>query len=548
MLAVTIALVALVPLAWMQDANVDTLSRHIPAGAVLAIEAQDFGTLLDTWNNAPEKAAWLDSDSYATFSRSKLFLRLKEAQTEFAAAISLPLDLTQLEAIAGGESVVALYDIGELRLLYITELSRSVALETALLRSRLELEPRRSADVDYWVHTDSDSGRELAFAVAGNRLFIATDDSLLGQALELQANQGERALTNEPWYPTHGPRGDVRLIENLRTLVLSPHFRSYWIQGNITELSAYESGVADLFLEDTGLREHRRLVRLEPSPPIEPSAGASLADLAPLDAPFHRSWNRPTADAVVTLLAQKLLSPGDEGETARYQVAPLRPHFIPQIGGNLEARIDTPPASVSQSSLDRGALQTLAASVELQGLLHVQTSSITAGLVRFPNLVGVLAASPWDDAVVLGALQTSVSGLWTTSGAGTEWQSRGSHYALTGLRDLFVVIQGELLLVADSEALLVATLNRLSGQQPNDSQAMYRAHLEHSVQTANYTRVMAHLDFLEGRNSLQTPREPALFTDSIGSLSGALGRVTAIDIERYDRGSYVEETIRYNLP
>lgn len=548
LLAATLALVAFAPFAWVQDAGVETLSRFVPSGAVVAIEARDFTSLLDIWNDAPEKEAWLTSDSYASFSRSKLFLRLKEAQAEFGAATSLPIDLAQLEAIAGGESVIALYDIGEIRLLYITELSRSVALETALLRSRLNLEPRQAAGIDYWVHTDPESERELAFTVADNRLFIATADTLLGRALDLHASQGDRALTDEAWYPTYGPRGDLRLIENLRTLVRSPHFRSYWIQGNVTELSAYASGTADLFLEEEGIREFRRLVRVAPTAAIEESSVADLTNVVPFTAPFHRAWDRPTAEAVVALLSQKLLAPSAGGQASRYSLAPSAPGSAARLGNNLEARIDTPPAAVSRSSLNQQPLNSLISDSEIRGLVHIQQSAAGEGLVRFPSLVGILAEAPWDETATLIALQSSAQGIWTTSGLGAEWESRGSYYALVGLRDLFFAVRGELLLVSGSEEILTETLARHADLEPVDDQAIFRARFRHASEIENYTNVMSHLDFLEGRSPLQTPRQPALFTDTIGSLGQVLNRIDSIELERYDRGAYIEETVQYRMP
>lgn len=548
LMATALALLTLAPLAWMQDAGTDSLSRYVPAGAIVAIEANDLGALLDTWNASPEKPAWLASDNYRTFSRSKLFLRLQEARSEFAAATGLPLNLTQLEAIAGGESVVALYDIGELRLLYITELNRSAALKTALLHSRLDLEPRRSAGVEYWVHTDSESGRVVAFAVTENRLFITTDDALLGRALELHATQGDRALIDEAWYPTHGPRGDLRLIENLHTLLRLPHFRSYWIQGNITALSTYESAVADLFLEDDGIRERRRLVRTELAEPIEESSVGSLASLVPTDAPFHQAWDRPTPDAVVTLLAQKLLAPSSGGQHARYQTAPQASGGTARIGANLETRIDTPPAAVSRSSLNQQPLRTLVGITDILGLLHVQTSAIDASLARYPSLIGILAESSWNENAALDALQTSVQSLWTTASLGTEWQARGDYYVLVGLRSLFAAVDGNLMLVSDSEELVIATLARLGNQDQGDDPAIYRARFRHNLEAATYSTAMAHLDFLEGRNPLQTPRQPSLFSDNLGSLSRVFDRVATVEIERHDRGAYVEETVRYQMP
>lgn len=546
LLAAAIALVALAPLAWVQNADVQSLSRYLPVGPVVALEAPDFQSLLSAWNTSPEKAAWLASDNYSAFSRSKLFSRLQEAQGELAAATGFPIDFAQVQSIAGGASVVGLYDIGELRLLYITRLDRSAALESALLRSRLDLEPRQAGGVNYWVRADDESGRKIAFGVADGLLFVATDDGLLGRALELHAGQGGDALPGESWYPTHGPQGDLRIIENLSVLVRSPHFRSYWIQGNITELSAYSSATSDVFVEVAGIREERRLMRRTASEAAESVDAAALAELAPDDAAFFQAWEKPAAQDAVALLRQKLLDPQSGEYVALYQLAPGASSLDGRFGGDLETRIDTPPASSSRSTLNSEPLLTLLASADLQALLQVQTSSIEAGLARYPSLIGMRSASPWDEAQVLAALEASVAGYWAAADDGTSWLGRGAFHELTGLRPLYVAVRGDLLLASDSDVMISATLARAESAA-NGGPAIYRAGFRHDREVNNYAAAMAHLDFLDGRNPLQTPRQPSLFTDNIGSLSRTLSRVGTIDITRRDQGTYVEETVLYRM-
>jgi len=547
LLAAAAVLVVLAPLAWVQNADEQFLSRYLPAGPVVALEAQDFQSLLSVWNASPEKTAWLASDNYSAFTRSKLFLRLREAQTELAAATGFPIDLAQVQSIAGGTSVLGVYDLGELRMLYITRLDASAALESALLRSRLDLEPRQAGGVDYWVRADDESGRSIAFGVVDGLLFVGTDDALLGRALELRAGQGAGdALPDEGWYPTHGPSGDLRLVENLSVLVRSPHFRSYWIQGNITELSAYSSATSDLFVEVAGIREERRLVRREAGEPAGSVEAAALTELVPNDAAFFQAWEKPTAQDAVALLSQKLLDPASGEYVPRYQLAPGAASLDGRSVGDLERRIDTPPAASSRSTLDAGPLLAVLASANLQALLQVQTSSLDAGLARYPSLIGVRAESPWDEAQVLAALQSSVAGYWMASNRGVSWRPVGNHYELPGLRPLFAAVRGDLFLASDSEDLITAALARTE-RLANGGPAIYRAGFRHDREADNYAAAMAHLDFLEGRNPLQAPRQPSLFADNIGSLSRTLSRVGTVDITRRDSGTHVEETVLYRM-
>ena len=98
------------------------LAAMMPDGALLYLESADFQSLISDWNQSPEKQSWLKSDNYAVFSRSRLFGRLAEAQSEFATAAGLPPDMQLVSEIAGKQSAFAWYDIGKLEFVYLTRM------------------------------------------------------------------------------------------------------------------------------------------------------------------------------------------------------------------------------------------------------------------------------------------------------------------------------------------------------------------------------------------------------------------------------------------
>ena len=120
------------------------LSKYVPAGSLVYLEAKDFSTLLSDWNSSAQKKQWLTSDNYEVFSRSRLFLRLKGAGDQFAAAAGLPPDMNFLSQVAGERSVFALYDIGNLQFLYITYLPSAKSMQTTLWQTRSKFEPRNA--------------------------------------------------------------------------------------------------------------------------------------------------------------------------------------------------------------------------------------------------------------------------------------------------------------------------------------------------------------------------------------------------------------------
>ena len=292
------------------------MAAWVPSGPLLYLEARDFGALLRDWNASGEKSAWLDSANYEVFTRSRLFGRLGEAWQEFAAAAGFNPDMQALEPIAGGHSVLALYDIGKLEFLYISAAPSANVMESVLWQSRAKYESRNAGGSPFYVHADPASGRVVAFAVYRDYVLLGTREELVAGALRLLAGEKPAAVNQDPWFRESvraaGSPGDLRLVMNLETIVRTPYFRSYWIQRNNTMLQPYWAGIADTRLTPTEIREDRVLLRstAEPGPPAAPSAGvAALARLVPDDAGLYRAWAAPEVSAVADLIRDKLLDP-----------------------------------------------------------------------------------------------------------------------------------------------------------------------------------------------------------------------------------------------
>ena len=85
--SIAAALATMVFWAFAQTAP-QPMSSLFPAGALLYLEAKDFGALLADWNGSPEKKDWLASANYDSFSLSQLFLKLGDAQTQFGVTLT----------------------------------------------------------------------------------------------------------------------------------------------------------------------------------------------------------------------------------------------------------------------------------------------------------------------------------------------------------------------------------------------------------------------------------------------------------------------------
>jgi hypothetical protein len=539
------------------------LAEIIPSGAVLVLEARDFSRLLGDWNSSPEKPQWLDSANYQMFSRSRLFYRLTEARNEFTAAAGLPPDMALVESIAGTESALALYDIGELRFLYITRLGSARALENMLWQSRANFEPRNAAGRDYYLRTDAQSGRQAAFAATDEYLLLATAEEPLAQALTLLVGQGGAAAASDEWYrdavQASAGRGDLRLTLNMEALARSPHFRSYWVQRNVSELRQYRAAVIDLHRESGAMREARVFLRAADfeAPPAAEGREQALAQvlrLAPPQAGLYRAWAEPQPAQVVELLRQKLLDPST-GPRVQTEYAPQVVLSDGTVGSQaaLETRIDEPPPAVSAGRFASEALDSLFAQNGIAAML--QTESSRAGVegvfVNSDAAIVLLGSSDWDFPGVLESLATSVRGALTVSGLGAGWTQRAAGgrtvYALDGVAPLLVAGQGRYLLISNSPAALTGVLARMT-QPAGLPGASFAAGLRHVQERGNYRKQMAHLDFLQGAQTFgNEQREPYFFSESMASLSETLARVQSVSRRVEDRGASVFDTVVYQL-
>jgi hypothetical protein len=542
--------------AYRAAAPTPSLSKYVPAGPLLYLEAKDFSALLRDWNASSQKQQWLHRDSYEVFSRSRLFLRLKEASDQFAIAAGLPADMNFLSQVSGGHSVVALYDIGNLQFLYITDLPSAKSMDTSLWHTRAKFEPRSAGGVNFYLRRDSESKREVAFAIAGDYLLLATREDLMAGALQLLAGQLDRTVESEPWWAQSTgaavKTGDLRMVLDLEKLVRNGYFRTYWVPQNITDLSQYSAAVSDLSRSSKQYREERVLIRKkELERPVSAdglSAAADLARLVPDEAGIYVAAANPTADSCFALLETKLLAP-HLGLPPTSQIAPQVQLTSGEQGGgsDLETRIDQTPA-------EGGALQSTSALKELLNqtslLASLQVRSTerdrTGVFVRIHSAVVLVAASDWSEARVQSALADFVRPGLTASELGVGWRQESGYQQLDGLWLLTASVRGRYLLVSDHPALMESILSNFSHKSDREP-ANLLAGFSHEHERQNFTRFAGLVDRpnVAMPNGTGIGREPQFFSGNMASLSSTLAAVSAEKIEVRGDGGKVRQTVTY---
>ncbi len=531
------------------------LSKYMPAGPLLYLEAKDFSSLLNDWNSSPEKRQWTESSSYDVFSRSRLFLRLKGASDQFAAAAGLPPDMNFLSQVSGERSALAIYDIGNLQFLYITYLPSAKTMETQLWQSRAKFEPRIAGGVDFYLRRDPESKREVAFAVSGDYLLLATREDLLAGALQLISGKQDRTIENEQWWTQStaaaGKPGDLRLVLDLEKLVPNGYFRTYWVQQNITDLSQYSAAVSDLFRSGHQYREERVLIRkkepAQPAPAAALAAAADLSRLIPDNVGVYSATANPTADSCFALLETKLLAP-HLGPAPPSQIAPQVQLTSGEQGAasDLETRIDQAPAERPTTPQSTSALKTLLDKTPLLASLQMQsTARDQAGVfVRIHSAVVLVSATDWLESDVQSVLTDFVGPGLTASQLGVTWQQKAGYQQLDGLWPLAASAHGKYFLVSDDPALmesLLANFTRTSNREP----AEYFAGFNHQRERANFVRFTGLIDHPGMATDTASERQPQFFSGNMASLSATLAGVSSEKIEVRENEGKVRQSVTY---
>ena len=532
-----------------------------PDGALLYIQARDFQGLLNDWNTSNEKRAWITGDDYAAFSRSRLFDRLSQAQGEFSTAASIPADNSLLNSVAGHQSALALYDIGNLEFVYLTRMDQRQIEATPLWRIRDRFEQRTEGQAQFFVRQEMQSNRTAAFAARDGWLILATRADLIAGVLDRLEGSQAHSLPDEPWFAdalkqAKGPADDLRMIINLEKIVPSPYFRSYWVQRNISEMKQYRSALSDLHRTRQAYREDRILLRKPGATSTASGDVRDLLSLAPSDAAFASAIASPTSDRVLAEMRENLLELKPERAQTVWS-APSAP--LQQNAGSasdFEQRIDVAPVIAAQVNPYQ-QLQSILANSRPTALLEVYTTrapndqmfaAVDGGIV-------VQSAVPWNEASTRSAIATAIRPGLTASDIGIAWIPKsspsGPYAALDGQIQLFLAARDTQLYLATSESLLQTLLAK--GQfpaHPPASGVTYAAFFRHSQrEQQNFRSIVNRLDTSNGtlaQNSDSADgKAPPFFSGNIDSLSRTFADVTSESIEEKDQGELVTQSVVY---
>lgn len=324
------------------------LAGAMPRGALVYVQARDLSALMKAWTASTVRNKFYASPSYTAFSKSRVFLKFQDRRGDFEKALGFGIDEARLTELAGGASAVAVYDIGKLDMVFVTELPREKALLTTMFKQLAQFQERNSDGGAYYAKdVQTDGGRlnqQFCFAHAGGKLIVTTSEGLMIRALAGVKSNGADSLLGDVMAIAEQVKGfathDVTMWLDQARLNRDRLFNSYWIHHNAgRELNGIESGLLDLRITAQNLVE-QRYFKMGTGQTAEGSLKGSdvgaLLKFAPADAQLAEIRPQTKAEDLADTVANVLFGRLPVAEPTRPDVSKHSTSSDDESGGRVE--------------------------------------------------------------------------------------------------------------------------------------------------------------------------------------------------------------------
>ena len=277
------------------------LAEDLPRGAFVYAQFSNLPALLQEWDRSPLKERYLNSTNYRQLQHRHLALKLISRWEEFNSALGFQLDVPAITGAAETSAAVAVYDIGQLDLVFIAPLSEEKIALTQFFASKDQFEEIESphGDVYYRQPVEADHGRQkqvFAFAALRGRFILATNENLLLRTIANVSRKSRKdSLADDPAFTTLSrklkPHFVTVWVDQAR-LNDDYYFKRYWLMQNTDELKGIRAGMFDLEQQEGRWIERREFLTTgkdHTAPAPIPNAELKrLYAMVPDDSPYVR--------------------------------------------------------------------------------------------------------------------------------------------------------------------------------------------------------------------------------------------------------------------
>jgi hypothetical protein len=281
--------------------NAYSLAGDLPRGALVYAQFENLPELINLWEQSQLKERYLSSTNYQQLQHRHLAMKLISRWEEFNNALGFSLDLAAIGSSTDGASAVAIYDIGQLDVLFVAPISEEKVALTQFFKSKDQFEERETEDgTPYYSQTvEADRGRQkqvLAFATVNGRFLLGTNEKLFLRAIaNIKSRATKDSIAEDPTFKALSrkvkPHFATIWVDQSR-LNADYYFKHYWLMQNADELKTIRAGIFDLERQESKWIERREFLTTMAG--VRSNSDVSVTELrrlysrTPDDAPFVR--------------------------------------------------------------------------------------------------------------------------------------------------------------------------------------------------------------------------------------------------------------------
>jgi len=372
----------------------EPLAALVPGEPLVAVVAPDLPALAAHVRQLPAAEAYLQSRAHDAYQDSKLGLKLADRAKRLSKVAGMDLTLATLLQHAGSETVLAIYDIGELSFLLLVRMSPAEQAKLAFVERQADFTERVYEGRTYRAKIDLDADLAFVFYQQDDLLMVANRVDLIEQALQAQAKptslprlvDAERYRKLLAMQPAAG-EADALLWLDMAALRDDRYFRSYWAWRNFDELQPLAAALVGFDCDGKAMHEHRALLGAVPQAPAAGPAydGPGMVSYVAVDGDVektlgaHLGWPLTGAGLADSTAARVLVAePYREAETGMVRL---------RLGA-VVAVPDVQPAALLQQAADH----TRRAMPHLPASFAPQNDNGVTSLRLAPELAGAYAA------------------------------------------------------------------------------------------------------------------------------------------------------------
>ncbi len=281
--------------------NAYSLAGDLPRGALVYAQFENLPELINSWEQSQLRDRYLSSTNYQQLQHRHLALKLISRWEEFNNALGFPIDLATIGASTDGGAAVAVYDIGQLDLLFVAPVSDEKVALTQFFQSKDQFEEAETPQgTPYYVQAvEADRGRQkqvLAFTTVNGRFVLGTNEKLFLRAItNIEKRAAKDSIADDPAFKTLSqkikPHFATIWVDQSR-LNADYYFKHYWLMQNVNYLKNIRAGIFDLERQESKWIERREFLTTAPAERSDARIDAAelgrLYSHTPGDAPFIR--------------------------------------------------------------------------------------------------------------------------------------------------------------------------------------------------------------------------------------------------------------------